>query len=93
MTIMSKTKGHALSEVAPGAKVKITAFAGGKEFKHRLLGLGLTIGSELEVLKGSLGRQHPLLIGAGGNRLMVGHGMAEKIMVTPAEGGRRKAKS
>ncbi len=88
---MSTTKDHALSEMAPGAKVKITAFAGGREFKHRLLGLGLTIGSEVEVLKGAQGRRNPVLIGMGGNRLMVGHGMAEKIMVSPAESGRRKA--
>ncbi len=53
----------------------------------------LTIGSEMEVLKGGQGRRHPLLVGKGGERLMVGHGMAERIMVSLVDSGSRKAKS
>lgn len=51
---------------------------GGRAFQQRMVSMGIRVGTELEVLRGSSG---PVLVGVGESRLALGRGMAEKIMV------------
>ncbi|NOQ22339.1 MAG: ferrous iron transport protein A [Candidatus Aegiribacteria sp.] len=69
-----------LSELRPGQKARIIAVRGGRGFRERFSGMGLHIGSEMEVLQ-STGSNGMILIKTGDTRLMIGHGMAHKILL------------
>ena len=69
-----------LSELRPGQKARIIAVRGGRGFRERFSGMGLHIGSEIEVLQ-STGSNGMILIKTGNTRLMMGHGMAHKIFL------------
>jgi ferrous iron transport protein A len=59
----------------------IVSFAGGGEFQRRLLDMGLSIGFPVKVVQGGNGQKGPMIVQAGDTRLMLGHGMAEKIRI------------
>ncbi len=69
-----------LSDLHAGHKARIIAVRGGRGFRERFSGMGLHIGSELEVLQSS-GSNGMILIRTGDTRLMIGHGMAHKIFL------------
>jgi len=69
-----------LSELRPGQKARIIAVRGGRGFRERFSGMGLYIGSEIDVLQ-STGSNGMILIRTGNTRLMIGHGMAHKIFL------------
>lgn len=69
-----------LSELPPGQRARIITVKGGKGFRERFSGMGLHIGSEIEVLH-STGSNGMILIKTGDTRLMIGHGMAHKIFL------------
>ncbi len=69
-----------LNELLPGQKARIIAVRGGRGFRERFSGMGLHIGSEMEVLH-STGSNGMILIKTGDTRLMIGHGMAHKILL------------
>ena len=70
-----------------GAKVKIVALNCGNGLSDRLAGLGLRIGSELQIINNSMNGK--ILIGHENTRLFLGGGMAHKIQVADVEGGTR----
>jgi ferrous iron transport protein A len=72
-----------LSVVAGGTKIRVISLLGGRGFNARAIGMGISPGCTLTVLKQSRGKSGPILVGLGDHRLMVGHGMAEKIIVEP----------
>ncbi|HEB56916.1 MAG TPA: ferrous iron transport protein A [Gammaproteobacteria bacterium] len=65
-----------LSDTPVGQKVRMVAISGGKQLTRRLLALGLTVGSELEVLHH---RGRGVVVAKQGNRVALGKGIAEKI--------------
>ncbi len=65
-----------LSDTPIGQKVRLVAISGGKQLTRRLLALGLTVGSELEVLHH---RGRGVVVAKQGNRVALGKGIAEKI--------------
>lgn len=71
-----------LSKVPSGHRARIVALAGGRQFQARLLNMGLNIGFEVNVIHSGNGRGGPTLVASKGTRLAIGHGMAEKIMVS-----------
>ncbi len=70
-----------LSELKPGDKAFVVALAGGRSFQDRLVGLGINVGSPVELLRASNGRGWPALVAVGETRIAIGHGMASKIIV------------
>lgn len=70
-----------LSAMTHGKKGIVVALAGGRQFQHRLVSMGINVGCEIEVLHSSNGRGGPTLVATGESRLAVGHGMADKILV------------
>ncbi len=50
---------------------------GGQKVSRRLLGLGLRVGSEVEVLHH---RGHGVVVANAGNRIALGGGIAEKLL-------------
>lgn len=69
-----------LAMTIPGTKVRIISLAGGRGLQERLISMGLSVGSEINVVK--KGMPGPFLIAAGETRLAIGAGMAHKIMVS-----------
>ena len=65
-----------LSETPVGQKVRLVAIDGGRQLTRRLLSLGLTLGSEVEVLQH---RGRGVVVAKQGNRVALGKGIAEKL--------------
>ena len=66
-----------------GERLKIIDFVGGKGARMRLLTMGLRLEDEIEVVtNNSMGQ---LVIAADYKRLVIGRGLAEKIIVQPFE--------
>lgn len=71
-----------LASIPAGAEVVVIRFLGGRRFQHRLTEMGLRPGVRFRVL--NRGRPGPFLIGLKDSRLMLGHGMAGRVLVRPA---------
>lgn len=63
-----------------GSKAIITAVRAGRNLMRRLMQMGLTIGSEVEVLENSRG---PIVIKVREVTLAIGRGAASKVYVKP----------
>ena len=68
-----------LTIVQVGRRVRLVAVAAGRGLQSRLAAMGLVPGVEIEVLRNSL--HGPFLIAVKGSRIMLGRGMAQKIVV------------
>lgn len=64
----------------PGEPVRVTGFAQGRDIEKRLAGMGLTPGCEIHLMHTDGGN---LVVAVGNSRLALGHGLAQKILVTP----------
>lgn len=73
-----------LDAARTGERLKVVAFNGGARFKLRLLTMGLRVGDEIEVITNIHSGQ--VVVAADYNRLVLGQGLASKIMVSPVTG-------
>ena len=69
-----------LTELADGQKGVIVTLLGGRHASKRLADLGLTPGTEISVMGRAL-FSGPVRIEAGGSKLVIGRGLASKIVV------------
>lgn len=70
-----------LSLIDAGSKARLRAVCAGRELTARLASMGLVPGTELEVISKST--HGPLVVSVGDTRLVLGHGMVSKILVSP----------
>ncbi len=75
-----------LGRLKKGTKATVVRLAGGRALQNRLVSMGLTVGSDVEVVRSGRASGGPTLVAAGGTRLAIGRGMADKIEVTVREG-------
>lgn len=68
-----------LTIVQAGRRVRLVTVDEGHGLQGRLASMGLVPGVEIEVLRNSL--HGPFLIAVKGSRIMIGRGMAQKIIV------------
>ena len=68
-----------LTMVKSGQRVRFLAVRAGRGLQARLAAMGLVPGVEIEVVRNSM--QGPFIIDVKGSRLMLGRGMANKIIV------------
>ena len=82
-TMMTGCQHIPLSHLLPGQKAHICGLCGGRSFRQRITSLGLNIGCEVEMMKssGTGWCEGPILIRAGNTRLMLGHCMAEHVLI------------
>ncbi len=82
---MTAASTHPLNELPAGRRAHVLLLRGGREFQHRALSMGLSIGAEVEVLqRGAEGDPDgAIAIRSGDTRLILGHNMAHKILVRP----------
>ncbi len=66
-----------MTEIPVGRRARLVRIEGGRELTRRLLGLGLSINEEVEVLQH---RGRGVVVARGGNRIALGGGIAEKLM-------------
>jgi len=71
-----------LSETPVGKKVRLVAINGGRQLTRRLIALGLTLGSEIEILQH---RSRGVVVAKQGNRVALGKGIAEKLQAENLE--------
>ncbi len=68
-----------LIEVSPGQEVQLVSIGGGRGLRHRLTDMGLNAGVKLKVLHSH--RPGPCVVSLGGVRLILGRGVAQRILV------------
>lgn len=69
-----------LSQVQPGRDVKLVAIEGGRHVQARLAALGLLPGTTFTVLRNAT--HGPFIIAVKQSRVMLGRGLAQRIMVS-----------
>jgi ferrous iron transport protein A len=74
-----------LSRLSAGITAEISDLIGGRSFRNNVLGLGLNIGAKLRVERTTSSSNGCIIISVGASRLVIGHGMAEKIIVCSRE--------
>lgn len=72
-----------LSELPEGAKGKITAIQGNAHFQSRITSIGLTVGSQIEVIQNP--KKQPILIYGRDTMLAINKMESDKIMVEVME--------
>ncbi len=72
-----------LSTVQSGETVKIARVEAGRDLNSRLASMGLIPNVEITVVKN--GHPGPFVISVKGSRMMLGRGMADKIMVSSCD--------
>lgn len=80
---MSEKKLIPLERLAASARGVVRQLGGGRDFARRLAGLGMALGTEVQVLQ-NRGRG-PMLVLVRGTRIALGRGEALKIMVEESE--------
>lgn len=60
-------------------KVSVVGFDGGRQLREKLINYGIRPGVEIEVI--SMARKGAAIIEVLGSRVVLGHGMAQKIYV------------
>ena len=69
-----------LDTLSIGSRARIVLIQGGRNLHRRLMGLGLRVGSEVQVLHH---RGSGVVIANAGNRIALGGGVAEKLLIEP----------
>ncbi len=69
-----------LADLPPGARARVLYIAGGFGARRRLMEMGFTPGSIVEVISNFPG---PILVMVRGTRVAIGRGVARKIIVQP----------
>ncbi|MCG7862794.1 MAG: ferrous iron transport protein A [Candidatus Thiodiazotropha endolucinida] len=71
-----------LARLPIGRRAKIKRIMGGRHLVHRLLSLGLRMGSEIELIQR---RGAGVVVANQGARVALGAGVAEKLLMLPLE--------
>lgn len=66
--------------LSPGTRAVVTTIQGGRGLNRRLAEMGILMGTELVLIRAGGG---PVMIDVHGTRLVIGHGMAHRVMVRP----------
>lgn len=69
-----------LAMASSGEIVRLVDIRAGRELSRRLADMGLTPGTNVKVINNQ--RPGPVIIDLRGSRLVLGYGMAQKVMVT-----------
>ena len=69
-----------LSKIESGKTVQMVSIEGGRNLKSRLASMGLISGVKIKVVRNS--SNGPFIVVVKGSRLVLGRGMAQKIVVS-----------
>ena len=71
-----------LAALSAGSLARIAEIRGGRGLTHKLLGLGLRVGSQVSVLHR---RGRGLVLSSAETRVAIGGGIADQLLVEPLE--------
>lgn len=71
-----------LARLPVGRRARIKRIMGGRRLVHRLLSLGLRMGSEIELIQR---RGAGVVVASQGARVALGAGVAEKLLMLPLD--------
>ena len=71
---------YSLMLAHPGDSVRVAGIAGDSKLVRRMLGLGIRVGSVLEVLNH---RNQGIVVGSAGCRVALGSDIADRLLVEP----------
>jgi ferrous iron transport protein A len=71
-----------LASLSTGSFARIAEIRGGRGLTHKLLGLGLRVGSQVSVLHQ---RGRGLVLSSAETRVAIGGGIADQLMVEPLD--------
>ena len=80
---LTRTRQMPLVMAKPGERLVIMSMVGGGNARLRLMSMGLRIGDEIEVISNYAKGQ--MVVAAGAQRYVLGHGLAQKLIVEPAD--------
>ena len=80
---MEQKKVKPLSTIQSGEKVKLAGIKAGRGLNNRLAAMGLVSNVQITVV--SNGHPGPFVISVKGSRMMLGRGVADKIMVSSCD--------
>ncbi len=80
MAELSSEEVKPLSLIKPGKNVRLVSITGGRFLQSRLVSMGLLQGTPIEVVKNR--GDGPVIVSVKGSRLVLGRGMAQKILVS-----------
>ena len=72
---------QSLTQIPAGKKTTVVAIHTEQELLGRLMGLGLFVGTKVEILRGGNDQAGPILIGIGQTRIALGRDIAATILV------------
>ena len=81
------SQGMPLAMARPGELVTVIGVRAGWGLQRRLADMGLTPGVRIRVISSQM--PGPILIDLRGSRLVLGHGVAQKVMVKECKNGQR----
>lgn len=70
----------ALTMLRPGNQARVLEVRGGRGGRQRLYSMGIYPGQVLSVVRGGAGG--PVIVEARGSRVVIGRGMAHRVMMT-----------
>ncbi|MBN1269008.1 MAG: ferrous iron transport protein A [Kiritimatiellae bacterium] len=70
-----------MSSLRPGTRARVKTVEGGHAMAQRLAAIGVYAGVDLLVVRG--GRDGPVITDVRGTRIIIGRGMASRLMVAP----------
>ena len=80
---MPMSKAVSMDKLDSGSGACVIGLRGGRDFQQRIQSMGLSVGSEFEVMHSNGGESDRggVVVRVGDTRLMIGHGMAQKVIV------------
>jgi ferrous iron transport protein A len=79
---LTENKQFFLSKLSVGVDAYVSELSEGRSFRSKVSGLGLNVGTKLRVEKTTSSANGCMIIAIGDSRLIIGHGIAEKIIVS-----------
>lgn len=70
-----------LNQIGAGKTATVIGLRGGTQFNGKIAAMGIGLGFTVQVIEPEPSGGGAMLVGVAGTRLMLGHGMAEKIIV------------
>ena len=80
-----------LTSLPDGTTAQLVTVAGGTGIRSRLTAMGLRSGVEIRVVHN--GGRGPFVVAAGELRIVLGRGMARRVMVVPVSGAGGRAET
>jgi Fe2+ transport system protein FeoA len=78
----NKSKKSTLADLDAGSIVTVVELCKDRNYRNRIISLGIQIGAKIEILKKAYSEQGCMIIRVGGSRLIINSELAEKVKIS-----------